>query len=349
MRVTLKDISQKVNVSVSTVSDILNGRPVSYSEDLRKQVFEAVKTLNYRPNALARGLRRRQTELLGLVIPNRRYSFFADIAIGIEKYLRQRGSQAITVFTDDEVTPEGSMVKELEVLHARQVDGIILNPCQKNNYAIDLFKRFIKQGTPIVLIDQDIEGIDVPFVGTDDVWSSREAVRYLIGKGHRRIAHMSAAQGSISGARRLEGYKQALEEAGILFDPRLVFEQRYDVMGEIQNAVHQMLDMPELPTAVFCASDLFAGELYNGCYEKGLKIPQDLSVMGFGNLMISEYMVPKLTTMDQNPDELARQIVTTMFEQIEAFAEGQRSEKPVKTYVKAKLTERGSVCLRSNS
>lgn len=336
-RVTLKDISKLTNVSVSTVSDILNSRPISYSEPVKTRVFEAARELGYRPNAIARGLRTKKTNTIGLAIPHMSYSYFDDIAVALERYAKMRQNHVITVFTTDDQAGEAEF-DELEMLRAKQVDGMIITPFGDTEYSVSTYSRLVKTGMPIVIIDQELESVDASFVGTDDVAGARVATEYLIEKGHRRIAHLSAHHQTVTGRRRLQGYRAALEESGIGFDPSLVFGRAFEGSDNVL-AVNGLLECAELPTAVFCANDLKAAELYKGCWERSLSIPEDISVIGFCGLPLSQYLTPPLTTMLQPTDALAKAAVQILFEDMRA--KGKSPRRCV--YLKAELMERHSV------
>lgn len=335
---TLKNVSELANVSVSTVSDILNNRPISYSEPVKARVFRAASELGYLPNAIARGLRTRQTNTIGLVIPHGSYSYFDDIAVGVEQYAKLRLSHVITVFaTAEKCVGEGGL-EELDMLRAKQVDGMIITPSGDSQHAVAAYTHLLNMGVHFVLIDQDLESVDASFVGTDDVAGGREATQYLIDKGHRRIAHLGAYHHTVTGRRRLEGYRKALEESGIGFDPSLVFGRSY-ALADIAPAIDELLGLKELPTAVFCANDLKAAELYKACWERGLRIPEDISVVGFCGFSFGQYLTPPLTTMVQQTDALAKAAVDFLFDVVE----GQGKAPRRRLYLNAELSERHSV------
>lgn len=342
MRVTLKDISEAADVSVSTVSNILNNRPVPYTSQMRTRILTVAKELGYRPNAVARGLRRGRTDTVGLVIPNRRYSFFSDIAIAVEKYAKRQKSHVVTVFSTDNENITSDHLDELETLAARQVDGMIIVPPGRNEHVVKAYQQLTDKRIPIVLVDQELEEIEASFVGTDDTNGARQAVSYLIGKGHRRIAHLSGAYRAVSGQRRFEGYRLALEQAGLSFDPSLVFGKSF-AEEDFVPAVTQLLDSNPLPTAVFCAHDLMAAEVYKQCWYRRIRIPDQISVIGFCGFMLCEYLTPPLTTMVQPAEELARRAMQMLYANLAAGESGEDSSPCERIYLPATMVERHSV------
>ncbi len=342
MGATLKDISAAANASISTVSNIINRRPIPYAQETRNRVLRVAQDLNYRPNTVARGLRSGRTDTLGLVIPNRRYSFFADIAIAVEKFAKQQSCHVVTVFCTDNEEVHDEHLAELETLTARQVDGIVIVPPGQNEHVIRAYQKLVKRDIPLVLMDQDLQEVRADFVGTDDVRSARDAVEYLLSRGHRRIAHLSGAHKAVSGQGRLEGYRMALKEAGLAATDELVFGRTFAEVDFIP-AVAQLLETRPLPTAVFCAHDLMAAELYKQCWQRGIRIPEDISVVGYCGFMLCEYLTPPLTTMVQPVAEMAHQAMKLLFERIAEKENPETPSEPRRVYLPAERIERHSV------
>lgn len=342
MGVTLKDISAAADASISTVSNIINQRPIPYSEETRKRVLRVAREMNYRPNSVAKGLRRGRTDTVGLVIPNRRYSFFSDIAIAVEKFAKHRLCHVVTVYCTDNEDVHDDHLAELETLTARQVDGIIIVPPGQNEHVVKAYQGLVRKDVPLVLLDQDLQEVQADFVGTDDVGSAQKAVTYLLQRGHRRVAHLSGAYKAVSGQRRLEGYRLALQQAGLAFDDSLVFGRTF-AEDDFVPAVTKLLDARPLPTAVFCAHDLMAAELYKQCWQRGIRIPDDISVVGFCGFMICEYLAPPLTTMVQPVGRMAHQAMEMLFERIAADQNDEPAPQPRRIQLPAELVERHSV------
>lgn len=339
MGATLKDISAAANASISTVSNIINRRPIPYADETRKRVLKVAEELNYRPNRVAKGLRSGRTDTVGLVIPNRRYSFFADIAIAVEKFAKQQSCHVVTVYCTDNEDVHDEHLAELETLTARQVDGMVIVPPGQNEHVIRAYQKLVKRDIPLVLMDQDLQNVHADFIGTDDIASAKQAVAYLIERGHRRIAHLSGAHRAVSGQGRLDGYRQALAQAGLAATDELVFGRTFSEEDFVP-AVTQLLETRPLPTAVFCAHDLMAAEVYKQCWQRSIRIPQDISVVGYCGFMLCDYLTPPLTTMVQPVAEMAHQAMEMLFGRI---ADDETPPEPRRVYLPAELTERQSV------
>jgi len=294
MRFTIKDVAKKANVSVSTVSHALN-KTRYVKEETKKKIFKVASELQYRPSAIARGLRNKSLRTVSVFVPNISSQFFSQILIGINEVALQNNYHIIMVntFYDSEEEEE-----TLENLKNQFIDGAIL---VSGNNNIECIKRLREENFPFVLIARDIDP-NIPSILIDNFEASRKAVNHLISKGHKSIGYVTMR---FSGMKTLEdrflGYKKGLEDNNIKYDPGYVLivdEMMIDEMAGSYKYCKPFFNN-NIPTAIMAATDNIAAGLYVALKEKGLKVPDDVSVIGFDNLPISRFLDPSLTTTKQ--------------------------------------------------
>ena len=325
MRATLKDIAEETGLSVSSVSLVLNGRPNRISEKNRQKIIETARKLNYRPNQNAVSLITKRSRVIGLVMPDMTNMFFAQIAKGAESRSRELGYSLILCNTND--SPEKD-VDYINVLLSQGVDGILLVSSYRpggESSDYDPEKEHLLE-KPVVLIDRRAVGCPigekVSGVFADNEVGGYLATKHLISLGHTKIGCITGPLGAASAKNRLFGHIRALQEAGLPFDRSLVREGDFHtdsgfVMGE------QLLNKGV--TAVFAGNDMMAYGVYRAAGKMGLKVPDDLSIVGFDDLKFSEIVEPPLTTVRQNSREMGRNAV----DKIVAMINGK--EEPVFT------------------
>jgi LacI family transcriptional regulator len=298
MAVRLKDIAEDLGVSLVTVSKVLRNKP-GVGEITRKRVLKRVRELNYRPNMLARSLASGKSYTVGLIVPDLVHTFFAEMAKGVSAGLRKASYQLILASAEEE--PELEQ-QEIEHLLARGVDALLIASCQNNAGS---FKSLLKSKIPYVLIDRYLPKVDGNFVGTDDIAAGRVATEHLIHLGRKRIAHIGGEQISTS-VGRLNGYKEALAANNLPFRRELVeIRSRLEEAG-VEIGSHAMTDLLKLkkrPDAVFCYNDLTAVGAIRCLRENRLRVPEDVAVIGCGNLRLSEYLEVPLSTIDQSTQQ----------------------------------------------
>jgi LacI family transcriptional regulator len=301
----MKDIARDLGVSVITISKVLRNHP-DVGDETRERVLARVKELDYRPNLAARSLVTGRTYLVGLVVPDLLHPFFAEIAKSLSETLR--GSGYYLIVSSSEEDPE---VEEQEInqLLARRLDSLIIASCRST---VDLFFRIEKQKTPYVLIDRILPGLAANFVGVDDEAVGRLATRHLIDIGCKRIAHIRGPETS-PGIRRVEGYRSALSQAGLrAIDNYLISERKGDVETKQRgaDAMRQLLSLKPRPDGVFCFNDPLAMGAMNYALDQGVRIPEDIAVIGCGNLHYDDSLRVPLSSIDQHSrqigDEAAR-------------------------------------------
>jgi LacI family transcriptional regulator len=291
----MKDIARDLGVSVITISKVLRNHP-DVGDETRERVLARVKELDYRPNLAARSLVTGRTYLVGLVVPDLLHPFFAEIAKSLSDVLRGSGYYLIVSSSEEDPDIEE---QEINQLLARRLDTLIIASCRST---VDIFFRIEKQKTPYVLIDRTLPGLSANFIGVDDEAVGKLATRHLIEIGCKRIAHIRGPETSTA-IRRLDGYKQALHHAGLkVFDGYIITERKGDVETKQRGAeaMRQLLSLKPRPDGVFCFNDPLAMGAMNYALDQGIKIPEDLAVIGCGNLHYDDSLRVPLSSINQH-------------------------------------------------
>jgi LacI family transcriptional regulator, galactose operon repressor len=302
MTTRMKDIARDLGVSVITVSKVLRNHP-DVGDETRERVLARVKELDYRPNLAARSLVTGRTYLIGLVVPDLLHPFFAEIAKSLSEALRQSGYYLIVSSSDEDPDLEE---EEINQLLARRLDTLIIASCRST---VDLFFRIEKQKTPYVLIDRSLPGLLANFVGVDDEAVGMLATKHLIDIGCKRIAHIRGPQTS-PGIRRVEGYKRALTQSGIkVIDDYIITEPTGDVETRQRgaDAMRQILSLKARPDGVFCFNDPMAMGAMNYALDQGVRIPEDIAVIGCGNLHYDDALSVPLSSINQHSRRIGQE------------------------------------------
>lgn len=310
MKVTIKDIAEASGVSATTVSLILNNKEVRTSPETKKKVLETARKLNYVPNSLAVGLITKRTNTIGLILPDISNVFFSQMAKQLENLLVKRGYALFLCDTNDS---DKEQAMYLRLLSAHAVDALVLCIANDTDESLEQLQGFRMNGIPVVAFDRFGDKMDCPLVATDNVESAKNIVQHLVDNGHTRIACISEPVRK-SYSSRLEGYKQALAQNGIQYDPKLVMQGDYRYESGYECA-KQLL--AEHPTAIFACNDMMAYGVYKAVEENGLKIPDDISVVGFDDLMFSSTMSVPLTTVRQDVDGMCEKICNLVCDAID--------------------------------
>jgi LacI family transcriptional regulator len=307
---TMKRIAADLGVSITTVSKVLNNQP-DIGPATRAKVLARVDELGYRPNAVARSLSLRRTHTLGVVIPDLMHSFFVEVVAGIESVASARGYGLLLCSSSENPRKERS---ELEMLRARQVDGIVIASVHGTGNS-ELLQRIAGHGGALVMIDRD----DHPRVRchrvlTDDELVGRMATEHLLGQGRRRIAHIAGP--ALTHARRREsGYLAALQDAGI--EPPSSWIARGGFMdADGYRAMQALLEIEPRIDAVFAANDPAAIGAMQAIWEAGLTIPDDIAIVGAGDIAHGGLLRVPLTTIGWEKEELGRRAAELIFNQI---------------------------------
>jgi LacI family transcriptional regulator len=307
----MKDIARDLGVSVITISKVLRNHP-DVGDETRERVLARVKELDYRPNLAARSLVTGRTYLVGLVVPDLLHPFFAEIAKSLSGVLRGSGYYLIVSSSEEDPDLEE---QEIDQLLARRLDILIVASCRST---VDLFFRIERQKTPYVLIDRALSGLTANFVGVDDEAVGMLATKHLIDVGCKRIAHIRGPETSPS-IRRLEGYKRALTQAGLkLSEDFIIAEPKGDVDTRQRgaDAMRELLSLKRRPDGLFCFNDPLAMGAMNYALDHGIRIPEDVAIIGCGNLHYDDALSVPLSSIDQHSrrigEEAARIALTIL-------------------------------------
>jgi len=294
MTVRLKDIAKEFGVSIVTVSRALRGDP-SISESTRARILKRMQELNYRPNLAARSLVTGRNYMIGLVIPDLVHSFFSEVARGVSGVLRNTDYTLLVSSSEQEPNRERQAIDQLV---ARRVDILLVASTQVTD---ETFRHLAETKVPYILVDRNFDGLDANFVGVNDKQVGVLATEHLISIGCQRIAHISAA-GVSSVVGRQEGYRAALERAGLpVQGDCIVYTESVAELGDSQGykATQSLLKLNPHPDAIFCYNDTVAMGAMNAIFDAGLRIPEDVALVGCGNLHYSGFLRVPLTSVDQ--------------------------------------------------
>lgn len=331
-QITIKDIAQKLGISTSTVSRALKDHP-DISLKTREAVQQLAKLLGYKPNLIALNLKHSRTNTIGVVMPEVQHYFFSTILNGIEE-VAYKGDYSVMVFQSNE-----SYMREVlntQTMLANRVDGVLAS-ISKNTHDYSHFQQLIDNEIPVVLFDREIESLHADSVIVDDYSGAYHAVDHLLSKGCRRIALYSAPQHLLIGKNRLEGYKAALENHDIPFDPDLVYScDNFEQSIKISRSILRKQDRPD---AVFAVNDLTAIGAMKVATQLGLKIPNDIKFVGFENSRSAWITEPELTTVDQFGFEMGKKATELLLKRIKQDSFEYETEKQI---VKTQLIVRGT-------
>ncbi len=341
MPVRMKDVAQDLGLSVVTISKVLRNHQ-DISSETRERVLKRIKELGYRPNWAARSLVTGKSYLVGLVVPDLLHPFFAEVAKGASRELRKRGYSL--VLSSSEEDPELEK-QEIEQLLGRGLDAFIIASAQTG---VETFKQIEEQAKPYVLVDRKIDRLVAPFVGIDDHEVGRMATEHLCAIGCRRIAYIGA-QVTSPALGRLDGYREALSKAGRRINESYIMRRAHgddssDVSG--YEAMNLLLDLDPPPDGVFCYNDPMAMGAMKAIVERGNHIPDDIAIIGCGNVLYSSLLRVPLTSIDQQSQTVGERAAKLAL----AILAGKHANKPKTILMKPKLivresTRRGTVYL----
>jgi len=294
---TLIDVARLAGVSPSTVSRILNGT-AKVSEDKREAVMAAIAKMNFAPNPMAQSLKRGRSMTIGIVVQDISAPFFDEILHGIDEALKGTGYASVIVSGHWNAAEEADKIR---LLLARKVDGMILLSGRISDEAVLQFAEH----RPIVSTGRAIQTQRALGFKLDNEYGAWLAVRHLIELGHRRIAYITGPANNCDAIERLAGYKRALAEAGISYDAKIVVEGDFHESSGMR-AINHLLESQQQFSAIFAANDLSAYGARLSLYRKGIRVPDDVSLVGFDDLPGSSYTTPPLTTVRQPLYDIGR-------------------------------------------
>ncbi len=309
-QVTIKDIAKILGISISTVSRALKSHP-DISIETRNQVKELAKKLNYEPNALAMNLRRNKTNTLGVIIPEIVHHFFSSVISGIEDIAYDRGYNVMVCQSNELYDRE---VINAQALLANRVDGVLIS-VSKTTFEFDHFRHFANQGIPMVFFDRICPDVISDRVITNDEGGAFLATEHLISIGCKKIAHFSAPQNLMIGQGRLAGYQRALKQYQFEFDPSLVLQCDTRELA-IEKTERFMNDNPDVD-GVFAANDSTAIAAMQIIQKMGKNVPDNVSLVGFGDGPNALIAWPPLTTVEQKGYEMGAEAIKLLIHKIE--------------------------------
>lgn len=334
-RVTLRDVAKAAQVSINTASRALNEKP-DVNEETRDRVLAVAKRLRYTPNRLAQGLRGKKVGSIGVVLADLSNPFFVEVVKGIEEEAYRHGFTIMVTNTNEDAAKEQEVIRTL-VEH--QVAGLIITPSQKND---DFISYLEEEGVPFVLVARRFEEFTCHAVLNDDFSGAFTGVNDLIELGHRDILFINGPLSNWSALQRLNGYRQALERAGIAYRPEL--HRCCEVTAEAAaREVRQFLDGGHVPHAIFTFSDYMAIGVISALRERGYRVPQDVSVMGYDGVQIGASLDPPLTTVEIAKHRLgvaSTQVLIELIENEHARDEPRQLMLPPRILHRASVIER---------
>lgn len=308
MKVTIKDIAKEAEVSIATVSRVLNNKP-DVGDNTRAKILKIIEKMNYNPNSIARGLVMQKTHTIGLVIPDISNPFFPQIVRAVEDKAQKLGYSVILFNTDNHLEREK---KAVELFKSKQIDGLIVSFSLGNE---EILKSLKKANYPVVQIDRSTLADIYPLVSIDNQKSAYQMVEYLLNKGHKKIAHISGDLNTTTARERLLAYKKALSDYGVELNQNYIVEGDYS-QESAYKAMQKILKLKTLPTAVFAANDLSAAGVYKALFDAGLRIPENMAVAGHDDINLASLLKPDLTTMRQPKYEMGERAVTILLKMI---------------------------------
>ncbi len=309
---TITSVAKAAGVSKSTVSKVLN-RQLGVSSKTRKKVLRVIDQFGYTPSIVAKSLKNKKTKAVGVILPNIINPFFAAMLRGIEDSAIRKGY--VVVFCDSDDTREKESLY-FQIFENRWVDGIIFSGTATDAEEEAHIRKIQNKGIPVVLVDREIEAYFTNVVMVDNVRAAFEATTYLLDLGHRKIGHIAGPQEIKVFAKRLQGYKEALARCGVSVDLQLV--RKGDLSIRSGESAARELMMKKVPvTALFCGNDLMAIGAMKEFQRNGLKIPQDVCLMGFDDIPLASLVSPSLSTVAQPSYQIGTTAIDLLVKSIE--------------------------------
>ncbi len=329
MDCNIKDVANKAGVSIATVSRVIN-KSTPVSEELKKRVLTAINTLGFRPNNLARSMRKKETSLIGMILPDLTNPFFPLITRGAEETFRKKEVSLIIINSDQNLKTEHEAAK---MLIDKKVDGILFTGTGEDSKIIDL----LLEKTTVVFLDRINKG-KVASVVSDNYGGMRQMLNYLYDLGHRKMWYLGGPENLSSSIERKKAVVDFANEKNdiyiLLFHGKFTYEWGFEKTSQtLNNAIH--------PEAIVCANDMIALGAMHACEEKGFSIPEDLSITGYDDIFFAKYFNPPLTTIRQPMYELGAEGAKLLSE----YIKGKR-KRPISKIMENYLIPRSSVKAR---
>lgn len=316
LNVTIADIAKKLNTSSATVSRALNDHP-AISDKTKKRVLKAAEKLQYRRNTIASSLRSGQTGIIGVIIPSAEINFFGSVVHGIEYMANLHGFNVLIYQSNESFEHEQ---KGIETFLNARVDGILVSMAKEKNDHRH-FLNVKKAKMPIVFFDRANDELEIDSIVIDDRKGASMATTHLIEQGYKNIAHISGPQHINIFRDRLLGYKDALKENNIKYNPKFVFNGDVSIEAG-KKAIQYFLQLPDRPDAVFAVEDFTALGAIKELKLQQISIPKDFGIIGFANEGFGEHITPSLSTIDQQTVKMGKEAFSLMLKLIEEKGNG---------------------------
>ncbi len=318
---TISDIAKEAGVSRATVSGVLNDNP-HVAEKTREKVLAIIEKYNFSPNQIARALALRQTGLVGLIVKDISNPLYSKISLGVEEVCEEAGYNVVMGNTHTETERE---LEYLNLLKRHRVDGLLILPLQRDT-KLPAFQELLEAQLPIVLLG-DLPDIDADLVRSDDESGAYHAASHLIQNGRRRLMYISGPESFYASARRLKGFKRAMQENNVEFDEQNVIYSGWRFNDGYATGQELCRSRSLLDAGLFCYNDSVAIGLMRALFENGYKIPDDLEIIGFDDAGVGKYLQTSLTTVAQPAREIGRRAAQLLLEKINFKGENWQSKK----------------------
>jgi LacI family transcriptional regulator len=310
---TIKQVANHAAVSVATVSRVIN-KTGYVSEDLQQRVYQAMETLNYKPSALAQSLRNQRTQVVGVLIPQLDQPFFSALTFSIEQALFDRDYRTLICSSGESHLKEDTYI---DMLLRQRVDGVIFAPMGQSS---DNIRHLLERKIPVVIVDRDLPEIKgVNRVLTDNYQGGYDGMRHLLELGHRQIGIIGAPFYSEAMIQRIRGTQQALIDFGITPNPDLLITDTLQQFEMGYAAGRALLGKSSPPTAIFALTDVIAVGVTHIAAMLGLRLPEDLSIVGFDNIPLASFVMPELTTVAQPIYQMGEMATQLLLKQMQNF------------------------------
>jgi LacI family transcriptional regulator len=320
LKITIKEIAKLSGVSIATVSKVINRKDSKISDETKNRVMKIIKETGYVPNRVASSMITKETKTIGLVIPNIANPFFPEVVRGAEDKASEAGYSLILCNTDDQIDKEENCIA---MLQEKMVDGILYTASSRRHAISESLKHV---GIPIISLDRDIVGLPVQGkITVENVEGAFEAVSYLIKRGYSKIIHLTGPETSTPTKQRIEGYKKAMDAHHLPYDDSCIIEGDYTSASgyaTMEKAIRSGLTFD----AVFCGNDLIAIGCIKALKKHGLKILEEVGVVGFDDIYLARMMDPELTTVSQPKYLMGYKAVELLLEVMGENKEGRREE-----------------------
>lgn len=307
---TIKDVAKMAGVSTTTVSHVVN-KTRFVAPETEKLVLEAIKSLNYSPSAVARSLKINTTKSIGMIVTTSETPYFAEIIHAVEEHCYRQGYSLFLCNTQNE--PE-KIQNHLEMLAKKRVDGLLVMCAEYPQDSRDLLSDFTS--IPMVVMDWGPINEDTDIIQDNSFTGGYLATKYLIDNGHTKIGLISGELSKTTAKTRFDGFVKAMAEANLAINDNWIMEGAFEPEDGYE-CMNKILVQDQLPTAVFCCNDVMALGAISAIGEKGMKVPDDISIIGYDNIHASRFYSPPLTTIHQSKSRLGAQAVNLLFQRIE--------------------------------